>query len=700
MDETAKLNGTMMEETEEQQKQNNINDDNDADAAKGVRWERFLPRLVLRVLLVESDNSTRQIITALLRKCSYTVIAVSDGLKAWEMLMREAPDVDLILTEVELPSISGFALLSLIMEHDICKNIPVIMMSSHDSVNMVLKCMLKGAADFLIKPIRRNELRNLWQHVWRRHAISTPPLNTTFPQKILKSASEDKSTSNKSTSSVASSKKNNECSERLSEAQSTCTSPILEAESTYMENMQDSPQLKSSKLSDIDTEKHEEFTKFARGSAKHKHDDETGEKSITTVSEAARCNKTIELMENENKVLRSELGRDNPNINVKMHGCNNKPVEPSKGAIDLIATFENLPKHPNENFSLHDGNATKFDCDTQLELSLRGDFPGSSSKQARKATEESQRLNHSTTSAFSWYSNSKLSRPPFQTPSVTSAKINNPIGDSHEFHKLSGIASSNCCQHGGTNLKLENVTSTVIGQCGQVKPKLSNSQCRVLPVAGAISDLKSKEHGNVFTSVFYAQSGTHPMWNSKPAPQNESSPFPTNASSQSNPESYKSDQLHDWSNEASHRCFNPNVKDNTDSNHARNDSSAADQSAGNSSCHRVANHITSSAHGSMGSGNDGNATSALVSKNNPDGFSDSGCHNNYDGFGMTDSCRSSQREAALTKFRLKRKERCFRKKVRYQSRKRLAEQRPRVKGQFVRQEVHNDPPVADAGGDS
>ncbi|ESQ42336.1 hypothetical protein EUTSA_v10013099mg [Eutrema salsugineum] len=48
------------------------------------------------------------------------------------------------------------------------------------------------------------------------------------------------------------------------------------------------------------------------------------------------------------------------------------------------------------------------------------------------------------------------------------------------------------------------------------------------------------------------------------------------------------------------------------------------------------------------------------------------------------SDRAAQREAALMKFRLKRKERCFEKKVRYYSRKKLAEQRPRVKGQFIR----------------
>ncbi|KAF2574095.1 hypothetical protein F2Q70_00000409 [Brassica cretica] len=47
--------------------------------------------------------------------------------------------------------------------------------------------------------------------------------------------------------------------------------------------------------------------------------------------------------------------------------------------------------------------------------------------------------------------------------------------------------------------------------------------------------------------------------------------------------------------------------------------------------------------------------------------------------------QQSLRVAALNKFRMKRKDKCFDKKVRYESRKKLAEQRPRIKGQFVRQ---------------
>lgn len=58
----------------------------------------------------------------------HAVAAVPDGLMAWETLKGRPQNIDIILTEVELPSISGFALLTLVMEHDACKNIPVISM--------------------------------------------------------------------------------------------------------------------------------------------------------------------------------------------------------------------------------------------------------------------------------------------------------------------------------------------------------------------------------------------------------------------------------------------------------------------------------------------------------------------------------------------------------------------------------------------
>ena len=122
----------------------------------------------LKVLLVENDDSTRQVVSAPLHNCSYEVVAVANGQQAWKLLEDPSNHFDLVLTEIVMPCLSGINLLCKIMSCSTCKNISVIMMSSHDSMGTVFKCISKGAVDFLVKPVRKNELKNLWQHVWRR----------------------------------------------------------------------------------------------------------------------------------------------------------------------------------------------------------------------------------------------------------------------------------------------------------------------------------------------------------------------------------------------------------------------------------------------------------------------------------------------------------------------------------------------------
>ncbi|CAJ2631251.1 unnamed protein product [Trifolium pratense] len=612
---------------------------------------KFLPPTMLRVLLVEADDSTRHIISALLRKCGYKVSAVRDGLKAWETLKNKSSEIDLVLTEVELPSISGFSLLTSIMELDICKNIPVIMMSSNDSVSTVFKCMLNGAADFLIKPVRRNELSNLWQHVWRKHTISMPPQNITFPQNKLDVAAENNAASNNSSGSVASTQKNVECSEKTSEAQ-------------------DMSQLKSSScLSNTSQAKHENSTRYEREFAEY--NEETGEKSTIIASKAAgydkistglRLGQSYDCTETENQdeVLKTEFSKANPHTNTKIHQCYDGIEEHSAGAIDLMATFQNIPKSSYADCSFNaGGNTANFD--TQLELSIQRDFPGSSPK----LTNEER------------YGSSTLLKPFFPTKNL------------HESHKLSENTNIGH-QYDVKKLKQENITYLAIGQPEQVDAKSLNSQLELFPATGSTSDNKSMEHDNVFQPMFDAQSGMHPTWTPKSMFHKESSPFPASISSHSNPKSQNSEPRH-WSDDATYTC-DQNINDQ--SNIDCDDSPSNGQSCGTSFYHDVENCNTSGVcEEGIGSGSDGNAPSAVVGKNN---LESSMNNDQYDGLGGTNSHRTSQREAALMKFRLKRKDRCYDKKVRYESRKRQAENRPRVKGQFVRQ-VHGELPVADTG---
>ncbi|KAL9674266.1 hypothetical protein QQ045_030536 [Rhodiola kirilowii] len=158
-----------------------------------VRWDMFLPFRSLKVLLVENDDCTRHVVSALLRNCSYEVVAVANGVQAWRYLEDLTNHIDLILTEVVMPVISGIGLFYKIMNHKTLKNIPVIMMSSHDSMGIVFKCLSRGAVDFLVKPIRKNELKNLWQHVWRRCQSSSGSGSEsgTMSRKSVRSKSRD-----------------------------------------------------------------------------------------------------------------------------------------------------------------------------------------------------------------------------------------------------------------------------------------------------------------------------------------------------------------------------------------------------------------------------------------------------------------------------------------------------------------------------
>lgn len=233
------------------------------------------------------------------------------------------------------------------------------------------------------------------------------------------------------------------------------------------------------------------------------------------------------------------------------------------------------------------------------------------------------------------YSCSKLLQPLFPTSPITSAKLTNTSVNSHESQKLSE----------NTNTSHEfGVTTLVLGQSGQVEPKLPNSQLGFFFAGGVTSDHKSTGHG-IVSPMFYTQSSVHPILTPKQVYQKESSPFPPSTSSHSDPES-RNLECHHRSDDSTYT-----------SDHNVNDQSKLD-------CSRHDSPIDcSGAYGSTGSGSDGNDTSAaVVAKNNPESCIDS-CHHSYDGFRGTDSHHTSQREEALTKFRLKRKNRCYEKKV-------------------------------------
>ncbi|KVH93713.1 CheY-like superfamily [Cynara cardunculus var. scolymus] len=123
----------------------------------------------MRVLAVDDDPTCLKLLDGLLRKCQYQVTTTNQAITALKMLRENRNRFDLVISDVHMPDMDGFKLLELVgLEMDL----PVIMLSGNSDPKLVMKGITHGACDYLVKPVRLEELRNIWQHVIRRKVES------------------------------------------------------------------------------------------------------------------------------------------------------------------------------------------------------------------------------------------------------------------------------------------------------------------------------------------------------------------------------------------------------------------------------------------------------------------------------------------------------------------------------------------------
>ncbi|KAJ4826057.1 hypothetical protein Tsubulata_048120 [Turnera subulata] len=128
----------------------------------------------MRVLAVDDDPICLKLLEGLLRKCQYHVTTTNQSLKALKMLRENRNNYDLVISDVNMPDMDGFKLLELVgLEMDL----PVIMLSAHSDKELVYKGVTHGAVDYLLKPVRIEELKNIWQHVIRRKKLQPKDQN-------------------------------------------------------------------------------------------------------------------------------------------------------------------------------------------------------------------------------------------------------------------------------------------------------------------------------------------------------------------------------------------------------------------------------------------------------------------------------------------------------------------------------------------
>lgn len=115
-----------------------------------------------RVLVVDDSAVFRTLLDDMLSAVGYEVQVVEDGISALAMMAASRPDV--VLTDLNMPQMDGFALLAAMRAQPGLETLPVLIISSEDALAKQARGQAEGVAGWIVKPFEPAELiEALWR---------------------------------------------------------------------------------------------------------------------------------------------------------------------------------------------------------------------------------------------------------------------------------------------------------------------------------------------------------------------------------------------------------------------------------------------------------------------------------------------------------------------------------------------------------
>jgi diguanylate cyclase (GGDEF)-like protein len=109
-----------------------------------------------KILIADDEPHIRRILQFLLEQAGYEVVAAADGRQALALLAQESPD--LVLLDVMMPHLDGFAVLAEMRQNRETSRLPVIMLTARGESTARIKGLKSGANDYVAKPFDHEEL--------------------------------------------------------------------------------------------------------------------------------------------------------------------------------------------------------------------------------------------------------------------------------------------------------------------------------------------------------------------------------------------------------------------------------------------------------------------------------------------------------------------------------------------------------------
>lgn len=110
-----------------------------------------------KILIVDDDPNFRDLLRMVFQEKGFTVLTAVDGEAGLAKALEEKPDI--VLLDIQLPGIDGYAVLGKLKADDATRPIPVVICSTtYRDPSHVKKAMDIGASDYIRKPIHPQQL--------------------------------------------------------------------------------------------------------------------------------------------------------------------------------------------------------------------------------------------------------------------------------------------------------------------------------------------------------------------------------------------------------------------------------------------------------------------------------------------------------------------------------------------------------------
>jgi PAS domain S-box-containing protein len=130
----------------------------EADSAKVRRPRHGVVTGRETILLVDDEKSIRKLGKRVLSEAGYRVFEASDGAMALRIAAEQVGEIDLVLTDVEMPTLGGRGMVDEL--HELSPGVRVLFMSGYTDNEILRRGINKSATDFLQKPFTADSLRS------------------------------------------------------------------------------------------------------------------------------------------------------------------------------------------------------------------------------------------------------------------------------------------------------------------------------------------------------------------------------------------------------------------------------------------------------------------------------------------------------------------------------------------------------------